>query len=165
MKHRRIEILSGVLAVLCLLVCACSSTEQEQTPETDAELAGLLEQISTDYHPGTAGSSLTGASLAGRLLDWYADSGADADTIGATVQAYCEEMDDVQKTAFENRVAALSELSSRLLEEDAQELLETAGYEADSFPWSAEAQQTLFGALCEGCGQQLPGAETDAAAA
>lgn len=167
MKNRRIPLLAGALALLCLLACACgSAAQQPQEPEANAELTALLEKVDTDYHPGTAGCSLVGAGLAGRLLDWYAGSDAGEDTVRATAKAYYDGLDSERQETFGELLVSVSELSYELIGENAASLLETAGYEATAFPWSAEAQQTLFGALCEGCGRQMPAApETNAPAA
>lgn len=160
MKRMRNRIMTGVLALMCLLACACG-TQQPQTPaepETNEALTALLETVAADYHPGTAGCSLTGAALAGQLLDWYAEGNVEADVIRATAQTYYDGLDETQRESFGAQLESLSELSYQLLDENAQQLLETAGYEAAHMPWSGQAQQTLFGALCEGCGLAMPAA-------
>ena len=168
--------MAGALALLCLLACACGSAAQQpqepkqpqepQEPEANAELTALLEKVDTGYHPGTAGCSLVGAGLAGRLLDWYAGSDAGEDTVRATAKAYYDGLDSERQETFGEQLVSVSELSYGLIGENAASLLETAGYEATAFPWSEEAQQTLFGALCGGCGRQMPAApETNAPAA
>lgn len=91
-----------LLAALCLSLCACSlvpeaevvvvpeqSPEVSGSPETpvpgtaddaDAEAAdallAVLDELYSDYHPGTAGSSLKLAAISGKMLDWYAQYGS-----------------------------------------------------------------------------------------
>lgn len=87
-----------LLSAFCLSLCACSLVPEaevvvvpaEETPaeaqpssadgvsETDTAdaeaaetLCGIMEDLYANYHPGTAGSSLTLAAFAGRMLDWY----------------------------------------------------------------------------------------------
>lgn len=87
-----------ILSAFCLSLCACSLVPEaevvvvpaEEAPaeaqpssadgvseadRSDAEaaetLCGIMEDLYANYHPGTAGSSLTLASFAGRMIDWY----------------------------------------------------------------------------------------------
>ncbi len=82
---------------LCLSLCACSLVPEaeivivpEQSPEATAApdssvsaaddadseaadaLLAVLEELYSDYYPGTAGSSLKLAAISGKMLDWYA---------------------------------------------------------------------------------------------
>lgn len=87
-----------ILSAFCLSLCACSLVPEaevvvvpaeeapaeaqpssagsvSETDTVDAEaaetLCGIIEDLYANYHPGTAGSSLTLAAFAGRMLDWY----------------------------------------------------------------------------------------------
>ena len=165
MKRLKSKIAAGAMALMCLLACACGTQQtpaekptEPAEPSVDAELISLLETVETDYFPGTAGCSLTGAALAGKLLDWYAENNAEADVIRNTAQSFYDGLDETAQESFGEQLTSLSTLSYQLLDENAESLLETAGYEAAHFPWSEEAQQTLFGVLCEGCGLEMPSA-------
>lgn len=87
-----------LLSVFCLSLCACSLVPEaevvfvpaeqalsetepsfadsiSEADAADAEaaetLCGIMEDMYTNYRPGTAGASLTLAAFAGRMLDWY----------------------------------------------------------------------------------------------
>lgn len=104
--------------VFCLSLCACSlvpeaevvivpeqSPEVSSTPEAAAETAAdadaeaaeallsVLNELYTDYHPGTAGSSLRLAAISGEMLDWNALYGS-AGAISKAAAAFAAEHTD-----------------------------------------------------------------------
>lgn len=127
------------------------------TPENAAsELDALLTDLLQNYHPGTAGCSLTAARLAGTLLDWYAAAQPDAAAITAATQEFYGTLDVTQAVDFAEQLGGVYSVAQELLSDTAADFLESAGYAPTAFPWTEAAVTDLFTALYSGLGLALP---------
>lgn len=178
------KVLIGFMAImmsLALVACATApqaepsneseapaeSTEQpagetgaESEPvaaDATEELTKILMDLAVNYAPGTAGSSLSATKFAGELLDWNAKNGLSADEIKNLVATLYASFDGETATAFvSEKISAIYEAAKSLTADDAKELLESAGYKAESFPWASEDITALFTSIYQGIGQELP---------
>ena len=171
----------ALILTLTLALCACSDiskTEPTPTPKQTAEpavtpepthepeepelsdtgkqLVEILDKLKADCHPGTAGSSLTGAALAAELLDWAAENPGDIDEQASlAAQSFKELLTSDESTLIEEQLSLVYGESSELLGENGEMLLECCGYEAAHFPYDAETAQQLFAALYDGMGLEM----------
>lgn len=171
----------ALILTLTLALCACSDiskTEPTPTPEQTAEpaatpepsaepekpelsdtgkqLVEILDKLKTDCHPGTAGSSLTGAALAAELLDWAAENPDDIDEQALlAAQSFKELLTSDESALIEDQLSLVYGESSELLGEDGELLLESCGYDAAHFPYDAGTAQQLFAALYDGMGLEM----------
>lgn len=170
-----------VLALcLALSLCACGSIESkpsesiqpsaeptmEATPEPTSDpadspeakaLVSLLEEIRDGCFPGTAGSSLTSAAFAGRLLDWNADAAQDADVISAAAKKFADSLTAEQAELFPDQIGLVRAAAGELTTDSANDLLSESGYEAKSGPWTVETVSALFDAVYSGLGIEYAG--------
>ena len=175
------RIISIVLALCFALgLCACGSSEAkpgesvqpsaeptaEVTPEPTAdpadspvaqELVSLLEEIRDGCFPGTAGSSLTSAAFAGRLLDWNADAAPDAGVISAATRKFADSLTAEQAELFPDQIGLVRAAAGELTTDSANDLLSESGYEAKSGPWTEETVSALFDAVYSGLGIEYAG--------
>lgn len=156
MKRLWILLFSAVL-LLSLVACSPAQTDPEPEAQPDEALTTLLTQISKDYHPGSAGCSLVAASLTGQILDWYAQTGEDAAAIATVTAAdYYAQLNPEQALEFERQLGGMYTISEQLLGDMGASLIETAGYEPESYPWEDADNQALFDALYAGTGLLKP---------
>lgn len=178
-KHRN-SIAAIALCLLLSALCACAPVAAQTEPaaataeataptaaqdgaageaasEAREALTAILTDISENYHPGTAGCSLTSARLAGQLLDWYDAFRPAAEDIAAGMKDFLAGMDGVSAATFvAEQLPGVYASVSEVLGETGKDLLESAGYTPTSFPWSAEDAKAAFSALFDGLGLSLP---------
>lgn len=174
----------------CFSICACSlipdaevvyiPAESEETAEpgnasdntvfendaADAEaaetLCGIMEEMYENYHPGTAGSSLTLASFAGRMLDWYELRGS-VGAISKAAAAFAASHEDYAAVdtgseipvGFPAALAAAWGCSADMSFPGGDEILESAGY-ARSAEWNPAHTETFFTQLFAAFGLEAP---------
>lgn len=176
-------------AVLCFSLCACglvpesevvyvpvdesheaepssqaSAVESEDEAEVESanELLAILEELYGEYHPGTAGSSLKLAAIAGELMDWYAQSGSVSAMSRATA-AFAAAHDDYSIVDNATEIAAGFPVSLMSVWNSAAELclpggealLEGSGYTKQS-DWESANVEQLFTMLYGALGLELP---------
>ncbi len=176
-------ILAGALILATLAGCsgteAPSSSEPETSetetsvtetaPESEAAtseasaaeralpaLTALLDDISANYWPGTAGCSLNAAIKAAALLDWYTKDQPKEDAVAAATQEWFGKLTEEDKTFFAQQIGDIYAAAKQLGGEDAAGLIETAGIASDYYPWQEGYTKALFGAVYTGIGMDLP---------
>jgi hypothetical protein len=174
-------ILSGMLVLAMLAGCSDSGTQsvpEQETSETEITvepnsvpetseavsaatdpfpaMTAILNDISANYWPGTAGCSLSAAIKAAALLDWYAKNQPEPDAIASAVQGWFGNLTEEDKTLFAQQISDIYYAAKELGGENAAGLMETAGITSDSYPWQEGAAKTLFGAIYTGVGMDLP---------
>ena len=133
------------------------TAQQPAADENAALLTALLQTIKAHYQPGTAGCSLQAARFAGQLLDWNAEAHPDAETVTIVTAAFYQTLDGEAAVLFSGeQLPGVYEAARALLEENALDYLESAGYQPVSYPWSADTVDALFAALFDGIGRELP---------
>lgn len=177
-----------LISAFCLSLCACSlipdaevvyvPAESEATAEAgiasdstasendaaDAEaaetLCGIMEDMYENYHPGTAGSSLTLAAFAGRMLDWYELRGS-VGAISKAAAAFAAVHEDYAAVDSNSEIsvgfpAVLAEVwrcAADMSFPGGDEVLESAGY-ARSTDWDPAHTEVFFTQLFAAFGLQ-----------
>lgn len=116
------------------------------------KLVDILCDISSSYYVGTAGSSLSAAKLAGRLLDWYEDSGYDETYIISEAEKYASAMDADHAAMFNEQLDGVYGMAGYICGTDGEGMLESAGYSSDHYPWDTARMEKLFSAIYAGTG-------------
>ena len=171
----------AITAAVLLTFCACGSTAAKTTPtpaaataaptataapaatedpaaaKQEAALTELLQSVSDDCHPGSAGCSLTGVKLAGQLLDWNAAAALSADQITETARTFYAGLSASAAKDFEDQIGLVYSSASKDLQGDsAKDAMDSAGYTPTAYPWAAADMTALFTALYAGFGLKLP---------
>lgn len=178
-----------LLITLCMSLCACSlvpeaevvvlpveetSSEAEQAAaknaseidSADAEaaetLCGIMEDMYTNYHPGTAGSSLKLAAFTARMLDWYELRGS-VGAISRAAAAFAAAHEDYAET--DNSTEAASGFPETLKSSwnnavemsfpGGNSILDDCGYSPDA-SWSPDHTETFYSQLFSAFGFELP---------
>lgn len=124
--------------------------------EDAAALTELLTGISTDYHIGTAGSSLISAKCAAMLLDWDSAADMSAEHITAVTADFFAALDADHAAEFPAQLDGVFSASDRLFTDSALDMLDSVGYEPAAYPWAQEDCDALFAALYAGIGAEMP---------
>ena len=150
---KKMKKLSAALAatLLCLNISACQSTEpstvttaatmpEAQTRATVSavqtqgkeDLVRLLDQVEENVFPGTAGSTATAVPYTAKLLDWCKSTGLSESEMISAENSWMRGKD---KEELASKFTLILETYRQLTGKDAQSLMDTAGYETDSYPW------------------------------
>lgn len=89
-----------------------------------------------NYHPGTAGSSLTGARIAATIVDFSIANGPDAVRAGAQAFDLGEETEFGE--TFAEKLAIMYETAMGLYGENGKSLLTDSGYTPTHYPYAAK---------------------------
>ena len=95
----------------------------------------ILDEINQNTAVGTAGAYLTAVQSAVKLLDWGTATGLDAEEIKAATVAWMADRGNDEQAAFAEKLTEVDEAYKQLLEDDAEELLISAGCEDAAYPW------------------------------
>lgn len=96
----------------------------------------ILDEIAKNVQVGTAGSFMTAVQAAVKLLDWGTATGLDTEEIKSATVAWMMDKGNDEQVAFAEKMALVDEAYQKLLGEDAEELLTSAGCEDAAYPWS-----------------------------
>jgi len=174
-------ILSGMMVLVVFAGCSDSGTQsvpEQETSETEITvepesvsetseavsaavdpfpaMTAILNDISVNYWPGTAGSSLSAAIKAAAFLDWYAKNQPEPNAIAAEVEEWFGSLTEENKTLFAQQISDIYYAAKELGSENAASLMEDAGITSEYYPWQEDAAKTLFGAIYTGAGMDLP---------
>ena len=109
---------------------------------------GYLGDMQANFHPGTAGSSLTGASYAARFMDLLTEDAPETSFVGELTKHFKEGLSSEDAELFAMQMEALASNAENLLgQEDAQSFLADCGYEALYCPWDKAAMTAYFEAM------------------
>lgn len=104
-----------------------------------AEKNGMYDALCDlfqNYHPGTAGSSLTGARIAATIVDFSIANGPDAVQAGAQAFDLGEETEFGE--TFAEKLAIMYETAMGLYGENGKSLLTDSGYTPTHYPYTAK---------------------------
>jgi len=132
------------------------SPEDTPVPGYDEALAVLLAEISDNYYPGTAGSSLVSAKYAAQLLDWQAEVKPDDTVIHTTGEAAYAALSADASSEFPAKLDDIYYAALQLMADNAEALLSDAGYTPEAYPWAEADMQRLFKVLYAAIGAKLP---------
>ena len=116
------------------------STESGENSENASEKLSLpvLDEIDSKVQIGTSGSSLIAVQEAVKLLDWGEHTGLDTEEIREAASAWLSERTDSDRDEALLKLEMVDDAYQRLLKEDAQELLDTAGCADTEIFWGSE---------------------------
>ncbi len=138
------------------LLLSLSGINGEEDDPADGALRGILADIAENYHPGTAGSSLTGARIAAQLLDWQAEYRTDAETAFDTAEDYIMLECPVTESEFAERLGGIYSMAEEITGPNGKSLLDDSGYTSTAYPWSGQSIDDLFAPLFTASGGSLP---------
>ncbi len=158
MSAETADVTAVAVAETVVAVPAADASGETQVPSAAPAdtLEAILGDFNESYYPGTAGSSLSAVVIAGRLMDWEARSHPSSEDIAAATAAVCATLDEEDAALLAGRMDGVYYAALALLGGTAEDVLDSAGYDAHAFPWSADDMRTLFGALYEGAELPLP---------
>ena len=158
---KKMKKLGAALAatLLCLNISACQSagsptmTTAATMPEAQTratvsavqtqgkeDLLKLLDQVEDNVFPGTAGSTATAVPYTAKLLDWCKSTGLSESEMISTENGWMRGKD---KEELISKFTLILETYRQLMGKDAQSLMDTAGYETDSYPWPDSCTQIM----------------------
>lgn len=167
MDARMKRLLLPLALLLCLAACArvvpraaeaavilpeptAEAPSEALTTEAIDRLRALLAEAQTYSGVGeTAGSSLRLFVLAGRLLDWQAETGASASAAEAAARDFASELGPEAREALQSRLETLSAAALALCAGDTG-AMEDGGYLPCCLPWEETTARAFFAALCRG---------------
>lgn len=140
------KILLTVLAVIMAgALTACGQSGQvEETKETVQEegTEQITEEAAIDLEsePEETREVLEAAV---KLLDWGTTTGLDTEEIKGATVAWMMDKGNDEQVAFAEKMALVDEAHQKLLGEDAEELLTSAGCEDAAYPWSVGPVESI----------------------
>lgn len=158
---KKMKKLGAALAatLLCLNISACQSagsptmTTAATMPEAQTratvsavqtqgkeDLVRLLDQVEDNVFPGTAGSTATAVPYTAKLLDWCKSTGLSESEMISAENGWMRGKDKEELTS---KFTLILETYRQLMGQDAQSLMDTAGYETDSYPWPDSCTQIM----------------------
>ena len=140
-------IMIALACVLALSVFGCAKAKQEAAP-MDSELSGkfvaLLEDIRDNYHPGTAGASLSGARKAAEAADLFAQYKPTAEQVEQCVKTFKEEnVDADSRELFDEQLDGIVGSFAYITGEDGEGILEDSGYQSAGFEWDDDVAELI----------------------
>ena len=130
-----------------------SDTFVSVTPEKNG-LYDALCDLFNNYHPGTAGSSLTGARIAATIVDFSLSNGLNAVRSGAAAFDLGEETEFGEK--FTDKLTMMYETAMGLYGESGKNLLTDGGYTPAHYPYSAKDVRDTYTAIFAERGYEVP---------
>lgn len=128
-------------------------TSAPVTPEKNG-LYDALCDLFNNYHPGTAGSSLTGARIAATIVDFSLANDLNAVRSGAAAFDLGEETQFGEKLT--DKLTAMYETAMGLYGESGKNLLTDAGYTPAHYPYSAGNVRDAYTAIFAERGYEVP---------
>ena len=130
-----------------------SDTFVSVTPEKNG-LYDALCDLFNNYHPGTAGSSLTGARIAATIVDFSLSNGLNAVRSGAAAFDLGEETEFGEK--FTDKLTMMYETAMGLYGESGKNLLTDGGYTPANYPYTAKDVRDTYTAIFAERGYEVP---------
>lgn len=125
--------------------------QPELPPVNDESLNAILDSITTDVQPGTAGSSLKAAGCAAKLLDWGAATSLNDDEIYSAVGCWLDEQSDERLLMFFESFYSVYTASYDLRSDNGESLMRDAGISSAAYPWDDAAAHAVE-MVYYGCG-------------
>ncbi len=121
----------------------------EPTPATASEasirdegLSAIFEEV-MNVHPGSAGSSISAAACAVRLLDWGAETELNDDGIRSATEAWLEEQDETSRELFKESIRLVRASCDTVRDKDPEFILSYTGISSGFCPWDDRAFSVL----------------------
>ena len=138
---------SSVVVAPSMSAAAASAESFAASSESSSNVPALelpiLDEINQTVSIGTAGSYMTAVQAAAKLLDWGTNTGLDpAEIREATVNWLMDKGNDEQ-VAFSDKLALVDDAYQKLLSDDAEDLLSSAGLESAECDWGNQPVETI----------------------
>lgn len=159
---QKIIVLMAVSA-MALSACAKSDTstpDSSKTETTDTasdaadinaedeeKLISVLVDIRDNMEVGTAGSSLKAVPFGAELLDWSIDTTMNANETKQVVAEWLSEQDSDKLAEINEQLMLAGNTAVALIGESGKELMESAGFESENYPWSDAKTDIISEAL------------------
>lgn len=128
--HKSVIIL--LLFAMLLGLNGCAFLGKERTEEEDrARLTEILNDLAENYHPATAGNTLTAARITADLLTWAATTKMDKKEAVQVVAEWLKVQSPEIKAAFQQKMDSIAGTYSQVLKDGAAGLMDSAGVEKD----------------------------------
>ena len=116
----------------------CSTSDASDAPADVPPVLTLpiLDEIDQNVTIGTSGSSLLAIQAAAKLLDWGENTGLGADEISDAVSTWLASKND-NLTEYLKKLELVDDAYQKLLTDEAQELLDSAGCEDVEITWGS----------------------------
>ena len=111
----------------------------QPTAEDVAALSAALDDLTASVHPGSSGCSLRAVISAAELLNWGSATAMDSEQISAAVKEWAAAKDAETLSIFKESLSFVSDTCQQLRQENAPDLLDSAGCMDSGYPWSDEA--------------------------
>lgn len=123
---------------------ALNPTEESSgTTEQNRLQMPILDEIDENVRIGTAGAFLTAVKAAADLMDWGANTGLDTDEIFNATVAWLSGRGNDAQVAFSEKMEQVDAAYKMLLEDNAEDLLSTAGVTDSGYPWGSAPMEPI----------------------
>ena len=155
-RRRNISMKKSILIILAiamlLSLAACGKKEAEEPfidPNSSfaADFTDKLYAIQQNYHPGTAGCSLTAAALAAEIMDIFTEYHPSEKLIRDVVKEFADSLKGDAAAEYPAQIDAVISASEQLNAENGKDLLDSCGYAGSGYPWNAEEMAKYFSAV------------------
>ena len=150
-----------LMAVSAMALSACaksdtstpdsSKTETTDTASVDenekAYLISILDDIRDNMEVGTAGSSLKAVPFGAELLDWSLDPTMYAKAVKDVVAEWLSEQDSDKLAEINEQLMLAVNTAQALTGESGKDLMESAGFESENYPWTDAKTDIISEAL------------------
>ena len=138
------------LTDLAVLLYHPTQGEVDGDPNYMGDFSPLFESLMGDfvqnYRPGTAGSSLTGASYAAALADLFTEQQPYPETVAEELAVFAATLSAEDRADLTARLLGVKS-SYEGLRDNGVDILADAGTTAAHYPWDSETMDALFAAL------------------
>ena len=121
-------------------------TQFEQTMENNGASnidMPILDEINQNVQIGTTGAYMTAVQEAVRLLDWGVGTGLDPEEIRAATVDWLMDKGNDEQVQFAEKLRQVDDVYHKLLGNDAEDLLESAGCKDAAYPWSTAPVESI----------------------
>lgn len=145
-----------IALLLCICLAAGFGIGATAEPQVDDDLLAILTEIRDNYHPGTAGCSLTAARLAAQAMDRYKSINNHA-IAAATAAALDAAPEDPDGITFPEKLTDIFTSAISLYGESGLMLLSDSGYAPLAYPYEMCDVNAFFSGLFSGLQKPMPG--------
>lgn len=138
-------------ALLALNLAGCGLVSQPSTKQEDkARLEAILDSVSGNLHPGTAGSSLVSAGFAADLIGWAAATQLSRQEAAQAVADWLDAQTPQLRQAFQEQLGSILNSLGQLAGEGARDLLDSAGVDGTLPAIDSDVRSILSAILSSG---------------
>lgn len=148
MRHFRA--VTALILITALLLTGCSFGKNKVKDEERQGLMKILDEISAELHPATAGNTLVAARLAAELIEWAKNTTMDKKEAAGIVGNWLKEQTPEIREAFEEQLSGVAGAFGSIVKDGAAGLLESAGVEKDLSNLGSRLKELVDAVLASG---------------